>query len=68
MERKMNTDIFQAEKDPDRKNGWRIVRVENGERLPLGQHFNKEKTAQRRAYELTVRHELRRNRPVYLGD
>jgi len=61
-------DIFQVEKDPARKNGWRIVRVESGRRDPLSQRFNKEQTAQRRAYELNVGYERRVNRPIYLGD
>jgi hypothetical protein len=64
----MNTNIFQTEKDQTRKNGWRIVRVENGKRYPLSQRFNKEQTAQRRAYELTVGHERRVNRQIFLGD
>jgi len=61
-------DLFQAEKDPARENGWRIVRVENGERRPLSQRFNKEQTAQRRAYELTVGYERHINRHVYVGN
>ena len=62
-------DYFQAEQDPSRKNGWRIVHVaENGERFPLSQRFNKEQTAVQRAYELTVGYERRQNRRVYLGD
>jgi hypothetical protein len=64
----MQNDIFQAEPDPSRKNGWRIVRVENGERTPLSQRFNKEQTARQRAYELTVGYERRMNRRIYLGD
>lgn len=61
-------DKFQAELDPTRKNGWRIVRVEDGERVPLSQRFNKEQTARQRAYELTVGYEHRRHRSIYLGD
>jgi len=61
-------DLFHVEKDPARKDGWRIVRVEDGERRPLPGRFNKEATAARRAYELNVRHERREGRLIYLGD
>ena len=64
----MILDLFQVEPDPTRKRGWRIVRVENGERHPLPQRFNAEHTARRRAYELQIRYERRHLQPVYLGD
>jgi hypothetical protein len=66
---KKTMDTFQAEQDPSRTNAWRVVRVQaNGERFPLSQRFNKERTAQRRAYELQVSYERRVNRPIYVGD
>jgi hypothetical protein len=60
---------FMVEPNPDRKSTWRIVRVtSDGLRSVLSQRFNKEHTAQRRAYELQVRAERHATRRIYVGD
>ncbi len=65
----MAVDRFVAEPDPCRKNGWRVMRIDqNGERFDTPRRFRKEATAKAWAYQLEVKAERRHNRFPYLGD
>ena len=62
---------FVAERDPNHKTNWRVVRVEGELRFPLvHSKFRKESAALRHAAEITRDYWKRQNRmrSPYLGD